>query len=408
MGGGPTRCALWVLTAALAATGSLGIAAPAAAQDALICRKRDAQSGPDAKVIRLGRGDDRYNAGPGPDVIYGGPGDDIVNGGRGDDVVRGGPGRDISCGGVGRDRVFGDAGPDEVFGEEGDDRVVGGAGDDYLAGQAGSDRLISYGFGREGAVPDGRDVLEGSYLSDVLLIGGHDTAYGGDGNDVLRSMTPRVGLRRLDGGPDDDLLEGTNADDRLMVDYRGRTTFRAKGGDDTVVGSFTGGDEIFGGGGDDSLFGVDGPDRIDGGAGTDFCLAAIGGTLGPGCESAQEVDSDEERAQSEDRLDRATAALGSLRKETRRPRAGQLKKALAAERLDLTVSFYASNLEADALMQQFGQSYGLREVHLIVPGKAPARELRARVRPGSFFLVVGLRGHVRCRSAVGPGPRACP
>jgi Ca2+-binding RTX toxin-like protein len=87
------------------------------------------------------------------------------------------------------------------------------------------------------------------------------TVLGGAGNDSLdaRSLTGRA---HLDGGPGDDTLTGTHADDVLL----------GGPGNDTLDG-LGGADELRGGEGDDDLQGDDhqapAPDVLDGGPGTD-------------------------------------------------------------------------------------------------------------------------------------------
>ena len=256
---------------------------PSEGQDALICRKRDEQGGPGARVYHLGPGDDYFNGGPGPDVVYGGAGDDIINGGRGDDLVHGGPGDDIACGGVGRDDVRGDEGKDSVYGEEGNDTVVGGPGDDYLAGQAGRDRLIGFGRSKGKLVPDGADLMEGSYLPDILLLGGPDSAFGGFENDTLRSKTPKAGADLMDGGPGNDTVVGNSGED-VIADVLGDNVLRGKGGDDDITGGSQI-DRIDGGGGDDHLQGERGRDFIYGADGVDTCFGGYDAHLDPTCES---------------------------------------------------------------------------------------------------------------------------
>lgn len=265
----------------------------AIAQDALICRKRDDMGDRTGKTHRLGPGNDYFNAGPGPDRIYGGPGNDIINGGRGNDIVRGGPGRDVVCGGTGRDRGDGGTGNDEIYGEEGDDRVKGGPGKDQIHGQAGKDKLIGFGNGPRGPVADGRDYLEGSYRPDVLLIGGADVAFGGIDDDLLQSMTPDIGARRLDGGKHVDKIIATNRDD-VIFGGPNVSTIKGRGGDDEI----TGGnhiDIIFGGTGDDRIRGIRGKDRLYGAEGDDFCSGNYRAFFGMTCERTRVIDSHKDK-----------------------------------------------------------------------------------------------------------------
>lgn len=259
-------------------------AIPATAQDSLICRKRDEQGGRQGEVHNLGAGDDFFNAGPGPDVVYGGPGDDIINGGRGNDRVYGGPGDDIVCGGVGRDVAEGEDGRDQVFGEEGDDQLIGGPGDDYVAGQAGKDHLIGWGESPSGPVPDGNDILEGSYRPDIIELGGADTAFGGIDEDVLRSRTPDVGAALMEGGYDTDEIYGSDAADTI-TNSKGRDRIEAGGGNDVVTGSRQG-EVIFGGLGDDTIRGTSGGDQLHGDEGNDLCTGIYRAAFDRSCEES--------------------------------------------------------------------------------------------------------------------------
>jgi Ca2+-binding RTX toxin-like protein len=276
-------------------------AVPATAQDALICRKRDKQgdksggvthlravpelaTGPGTARVRPkknGRGNVvhlrakgkkgvYYNGGDGNDKIFGTPRHDIIDGGRGHDVVHGQKGNDVVCGGLDNDKVYGDAGDDEVYGEEQNDYLVGGPGNDYMIGQAGRDRLIGYGKQKGQYVADGNDFMEGTFESDVLVVGGFDIAYGGADRDRISSKTPYEGAERLDGGLDNDIIYGSESSDKLIYGDTGDDIIHGLGGDDTIRGG-NNDDTIFGDAGNDQLFGELGKDDLSGGPDDDLC-----------------------------------------------------------------------------------------------------------------------------------------
>jgi Ca2+-binding RTX toxin-like protein len=412
MGGREVRGIRFALPVALLVCAwMVSLDSTALAQDALICRKRDRQATGEAHVFHLGRGDDHFNAGPGPDIVYGGPGNDVVNGGRGNDVVHGGPGNDIACGGVGRDKVDGEAGRDEVYGEEGNDVIAGGPGDDYIAGQAGSDVLVGFGRHRGKPVAHGRDFLEGSYRPDILKVGGADTAYGGEGTDLLKSETPRLGLRRLDGGPDEDVLIGSNANDALLFDNQSRTLFRARGGDDTVVGSGSA-DRIYGGSGDDDLLGLNGSDLIFGDEGDDFCSGNYDATIDASCERGGPY-SGSDRDEGQGRLNAAVAALHAVESRPGKPRVEALRKQLArAPRsgpdLHLSADFASSRGERSRLLDQIDDAeWSLRVVHVILSGRRPRHEGRAVIGAQAIFVVNGVTGDILCQPVRGLQANGC-
>lgn len=226
-------------------------------------------------------GDDHVDGGGGDDHINGGSGDDVLVGGAGNDIIFGGGGDDVISGGEGEDRLFGEAGHDTILGEQGDDYIEGGAGRDHLDGGEGDDTLVG-GDGIDrligGAGHDrldggeGDDLLEGSEGNDSLAGGsgndvlvdgaGDDVGQGGEGDDLL-SAGP--GDDVLDGGAGHDVLDLSAAQENLVVDMIGGTSY----GGDLGVDCFTAVEEVVGGAGDD-LFVVGGKATIvSGGRGRD-------------------------------------------------------------------------------------------------------------------------------------------
>ena len=403
---GGERRRTWVIIGALVLAAAVLTSDSAAfAQDALICRKRDQQAGPGASVEHLGAGADYFNGGPGPDVIYGGPGDDIINGGRGNDRIFGGPGHDIVCGGVGRDLVDGGGGEDSVYGEEGDDTLRGGAGRDYMNGQAGRDRILGFGRRSKGPVADGVDLIEGSYRRDVILVGGHDDAHGGDGDDLIRSATPQIGAGRLDGGPDDDKIFGSEQADELLIGGQGRNYLYGGGGDDV----FRGGGELSllaGGDGADTFFLGDGGGVVDGGPGDDLCFVN-GGPTPAGCDRSQALRKEETFA----RLEAAWSALQAARADGPKPKVAELKAILATappeQRIDLQVAFLRSEDEESHFNFELADTLEYDVTFLVLRGRPGGSVRNTRIGAKAYFEMLAPDGGPRCRREGQPHYNSC-
>jgi Ca2+-binding RTX toxin-like protein len=217
-----------------------------------------------------GGGDDLLIGDDADNELHGGLGDDVLRGNRGDDVLAGGGGRDRFIGGGGSDTVRYDDttarvevdlgggtitfpgrtwraeslrsiesfhagdGDSVVRGTDADNRLRGGAGDDVLTGGGGDDRL-------DGG--DGRDRIEGG--------GGDDTITGGAGRD------------RLSGGAGDDLFLLLSGPE-IEIDRHGARIFLVEKEGDEKPEDWR--DEL------SHLLATHGPDRIDGGAGSDTLL----------------------------------------------------------------------------------------------------------------------------------------
>lgn len=159
---------------------------------------------------------------PRDDTLNGTSGNDVIVGGRGLDVIDGRGGNDVICGGPTRDKeVEGDPVFQQLDGGPGDDVVVGGTGDDFVFGSGGVDRLI----GRRGS-----DFLFDEGNSGPT--GGHDTLFGGPGND---SLGGGGGADRLFGGAgSDDFTDSTGAN--LLDGGEGADIFQSGQGDETIHG----------------------------------------------------------------------------------------------------------------------------------------------------------------------------
>ncbi|WP_083930208.1 calcium-binding protein [Methylovulum miyakonense] len=211
------------------------------------------------------------------DLLYGEAGADTLSGGLGNDRLDGGEGDDFLWGDAGNDTLYGSAGADQLVGDVGDDILDGGVGDDTFFGDAGADSL----FGDWGA-----DELQGGYGNDRLsgetqndkLFGqtGNDTLWGGDGDDILVGFTASNESKQSLSGTetDNDTLYGGNGNDNLFGDL-GNDTLDGGSGNDFVDG-WHGDDKAFGGDGNDQLTGGYGNDQLVGEAGEDNLFGQTG------------------------------------------------------------------------------------------------------------------------------------
>ncbi|WP_160473530.1 calcium-binding protein [Cupriavidus sp. SW-Y-13] len=262
--------------------------------------------------VEGGAGNDRLDGGDGNDRLDGGTGNDSLNGGRGNDVLLGGDGNDSLSGGDGNDILDGGAGNDRLYGGDGADVFRFGAGHGWDRIESGTSYpgvqrvdtaeftayasadvrfrrygdslvmrhvngkeglVIDYFFAETGTVSTVKELVfaDGERLSlnalrDMVLVGTdwHDTIYGHDRADVIRSLAgddvvyALGGDDDVEGGAGNDRLDGGDGNDRLD----GGT------GNDSLNGG-RGNDVLLGGDGNDSLSGGDGNDILDGGAGND-------------------------------------------------------------------------------------------------------------------------------------------
>jgi hypothetical protein len=192
-------------------------------------------------------------------TVVGTAGSDTLVGTSANDVVCGLGGNDVIDGKQGNDTIYGGRGEDSLRGASGDDQLVGGDGADILIGNGGNDRLE----GRAG---------DDSFRSDSAADGA-DEIVGGIGFDTARYSDRTAPVRvTLDDRSDDGVAGYEHDNVRSDVE-------RVIGGsgNDDLVGSSKTQTVLFGGAGDDRLDVRDGDgyadDRIDGGTGTDTCLA---------------------------------------------------------------------------------------------------------------------------------------
>lgn len=196
----------------------------------------------------------------------------LLQGGNQGERIIGGGLNDELHGRGGQDALYGGAGNDSLFGDQGDDLLHGGAGQDFIDGGAGTD-TASWAFAAPGTEQGEVETSSFGHLdADLdtgvatfrLFNGGQETSQlvsieniiGGDGNDTLRGNTA---ANMLAGGAGDDLLEGRDGNDILILD---------------------GNDIANGGAGDDRFVIGLGNMTIDGGEGTDVLdFGTLKGTI---------------------------------------------------------------------------------------------------------------------------------
>lgn len=92
--------------------------------------------------VRLGYGNDQFDAGAGDDIVRGGGLSDTLNGGDGNDSLFGGSHDDVLRGDAGDDSLFGGGKRDSLDGGTGDDTLNGGQRQDTLTGGEGADTFV--------------------------------------------------------------------------------------------------------------------------------------------------------------------------------------------------------------------------------------------------------------------------
>jgi len=230
-------------------------------------------------VISLGAGSDSYLGLGGNDSVLGNDGNDTISGGNGGDTVHGGAGDDSILGGNGDDRIFGGLGNDTIDAGEGlSDRIrygdlVGPV--TVIIENSGS----SSGFNRATvtSAAEGTDSIMGFEIlttttgNDHITVNSVATAaaglfvYANEGNDTLIFNTSDtaayadyrsgstlggvtvdllagtaidpfgtdslVGVRNINGSGEDDIIYGSDADNRFRL-YEGNDFMDGRGGRD--------------------------------------------------------------------------------------------------------------------------------------------------------------------------------
>jgi Ca2+-binding RTX toxin-like protein len=207
-------------------------------------------------LLTGGGGNDTLTGAGASDTLQGGEGDDTLTGNTGDDVLLGGAGTDSLDGGLLNDGLDGGAGNDTVRGGDGSDVLENSPGDDLLDG------------GAQNPVGEGDRVSHGAMAAAGTLAGGvtldlaaaGPQATGGAGTDTLMS------IEAVGGTPFDDVLRGTDANNRLT----------GGDGNDLIEGRALQ-DRIDGGNGNDTLLLGPNEDTASGGSGADRIDSVDGG-----------------------------------------------------------------------------------------------------------------------------------
>lgn len=131
----------------------------------------------DVKVpvsVKLGAGNDRFNAGGGRTNVYGGVGNDTIQLGSGVGYAEGNDGDDTITGG---------SAYSVMYGGNGNDKLRGAGGGTYMDGGSGNDSLRGGG---------GKNVMNGGKGNDVVDGGaGQNTIYTGKGQDTVNSVSDK-------------------------------------------------------------------------------------------------------------------------------------------------------------------------------------------------------------------------
>jgi Ca2+-binding RTX toxin-like protein len=185
--------------------------------------------------------------------IRAGEGDDSITGGNGNDELLGELGNDTITGGAGNDRLIGDRGNDLLTGGNDDDVFFPGVGADSIDGGAGNDLLNIYNSGDTNP-------------STIIYINTtNGTIVGGVNNGTTFQNIERF-----------DVNTGTVNDNINLSAATGTVTIRAYGGNDTIVGSLTATNALFGQDGNDNITGGNNNDDINGGIGNDTLNGGAG------------------------------------------------------------------------------------------------------------------------------------
>jgi Ca2+-binding RTX toxin-like protein len=210
--------------------------------------------------------------------LTGNTGNNSLSGGDGNDTLNGGLGNDKLAGGNGNDRMLGGAGNDTITGGAGNDRIDGGAGNDTIrhsgTGTDGDDVLIPFSGGIDTIVFTGKDFYDINWDwdgSDLILATAADENYEFDGTVRVvgflqseTSITVKIDTQF-------NLDYGTNAN-LATFHFNANITKGLNNTNDTelLFGTAYTDDVINGNGGFyDGLFGLDGNDTLNGGAGLD-------------------------------------------------------------------------------------------------------------------------------------------
>ncbi len=241
-----------------------------------------------ANMIETFGGDDKVYAGKGHDVVELGSGDDYVRVGGGQEEFHGGSGVDYisyydSTGGVtvnlATNEVSGSWAANDVI--SGFERISGsGTGGDTIFGTSGANTIKTFGGDDKVYAGKGHDVVELGSGDDYVRVGGGQESFdGGSGTDYISyydstgGITIDLAANTVSGswGANDQVrnfesVSGSGTGNDRLYGTSGQNKLKGFGGDD----------RLYGRGGDDKLYGGAGEDRFDGGAGMDTLHGGAG------------------------------------------------------------------------------------------------------------------------------------
>jgi Ca2+-binding RTX toxin-like protein len=228
---------------------------------------------------------DLLRAGPGYFDIQGGAGSDDLSGGAGADqlYLHGGPDDDRLTGGKLRHRLAGDDGDDvlqlgvtggSAYGGDGNDILRGDDGGDYLEPGRGDDRILAEGGNDQIFAYYGRDTIQGGSGREVVYAHGDLDAKLGAGRDYVVTDMADGGI--LEGGPGRDRVFFT--DDRSVTVDLASGTFSKHTQDGIVTGSIVSFEWIQTWDGNDTVTGSEAAEQISTNAGRDTVKRVVATT----------------------------------------------------------------------------------------------------------------------------------
>jgi autotransporter-associated beta strand protein len=160
----------------------------------------------DGEIVYGTRGSDTVTGGAGKDFLIGRRGDDVLRAGAGDDHVIAGPGDDMLFGDDGNDQLLGCQGRDHIEGGADVDGLYGGGDDDMLFGGSAADAGLAAALGTRSSEVSARTTSGPTAIAglvagadDDFIEGGlgNDTAFGGEGDDVIVDLGDGAADSRL-------------------------------------------------------------------------------------------------------------------------------------------------------------------------------------------------------------------
>ncbi len=246
----------------------------------------------------LGSGNIKATGNAGNNKLTGNTGRNTLNGGSGNDTLDGGSGNDSLIGAGGNDRMLGGAGDDTIKGGAGNDRIDAGTGNNTIyhsgTGADGHDVLIPFSGGTNTIIFTGQDFYDYNWYrdgSDLIVATAADPSYEIDGsirvvgffyseNDIAVKIDTE--FYNLDYGIDPDIatihftadvtqgINNVNDAEVLVGGYDSDDVINGNGGYYDSLWGLEGNDTLNGGAGFDNIRGGEGDDTLNGGSGDDY------------------------------------------------------------------------------------------------------------------------------------------